>query len=122
MKGFRKRFAPSSSYTKDLGDKLTELYFHEDPKSLSIYEPGDDPEVGIVDGWSEIKRFTTDVNGFAVHTFRPRFTGPWEDEAAVRKEFYPEVVDFLQKNEGARRVEVFDHTIRTKKNNEKKLT
>jgi len=36
--------------------------------------------------------------------------------------FYPEVVNFLKKTVGAKRVLVFDHTIRTTLNDAKKLT
>jgi hypothetical protein len=35
--------------------------------------------------------------------------------------FYPEVVEFLKRTVGAKRVLVFDHTIRTKANDQKKL-
>jgi hypothetical protein len=40
----------------------------------------------------------------------------------VKEHFYPEVTTFLKEAVGAKRVIVFDHTIRTKKNQDKKLT
>lgn len=109
------------NYTKDLGDKLTELYFYEDPKSLDIHEPGDDPKtMSVKSGWG--KEWDVDVNGFALKDFKPGYSESWEDETAVREKFYPEVVEFLKKELGAKRVLVFDHTIRTRKNAQKKLT
>ena len=113
------------NYTKDLGDsKLTELYFYEDPKSVDIHQPGDDPRVMTVhDGWHRAESFSEDKEGFSLHEFRSSYPkGKWEDEQMVREQFYPEVVEFLKKAVGAKRVLVFDHTIRTKGNLQKKLT
>lgn len=114
------------NYTKDLGDKLTELYFYEDPKSLDIHEPGDSPHtMTVTNGWSRAKEFSVDKEGFAVTSFPSSFDytkGQWEKEELVREKFYPEVVEFLKKELGAKKVLVFDHTIRTKGNAQKKLT
>lgn len=71
-------------------------------------------------GWGQ--DWDVDVNGFSLKDFTPAYNGSWEDSETVAKDFYPEVVDFLKKELGAKRVLVFDHTIRTKKNNEKPLT
>ena len=110
------------NYTKDLKSKLTELYFYETPAAQNIHEPGDDPhEVSIYDGWSMAKEFSIDKQGFALHDFKTGFQ-KWEDDEGVRTNFYPEVVDFLKKTVGAKSVLVFDHTIRTKANETKKLT
>jgi len=56
-----------------------------------------------------------------LHDFRARHDR-WDDDDAVRSSFYPEVVEFLKANIGAKRVLVFDHTIRSEKNAQKKLT
>ncbi|KAK4495507.1 hypothetical protein PRZ48_013839 [Zasmidium cellare] len=113
------------NYTKDVSPKLTELYFYEDPNGLNIHEPGDDPQtMSVHNGWDRAKEFDVDRNGFAVKDFPSSFdhTEKWRDEELVRKDFYPEVVEFLKKELGAKRVLVFDHTIRTKGNQNKKLT
>lgn len=114
------------NYTQDLGEKLTELYFYEDPKSVNIHEPGDDAkEMTVVNGWDHASTFSVDKEGFAVKEFPSSFdytSGLWEQEAIVREKFYPEVVEFLKKELGAKRVLVFDHTIRTQANAAKKLT
>ena len=112
------------NYTKDLGDKLTELYFYEDPKTLTIHEPGDDPhEMTVRSGWDREEEFSEDKHGFSIHDFESAYPlDKWEDESLVREKFYPEVVEFLKKTVGAKRVLVFDHTIRTRSNAAKKLT
>lgn len=113
------------NYTKDLSDTLTELYFYEDieGKYKQVHEPGDDPEkMEIWNGWDLKDTFHHDIHGFSLHDFQSRYGGSWEDEERVKKEFYPEIVEFLKKTTGARRVLVFDHTIRTKSNAVKKLT
>ena len=111
------------NYTKDV-DKLTELYFYEDPKAADIHEPGDDAhEMNVHDGWYRAKDFDMDKEGFSLHDFTSKYDdGSWENDERVRKEFYPEVVEFMKKTTGAKEVLVFDHTIRTKANLQKKLT
>lgn len=109
------------NYSKET-DKLTELYFYEHPEAEAAHAPGDDPfEVSIHDGWDKVDSFSIDKNGFAVKDFHTDFER-WEDEKAVASSFYDEVVDFIKRETGAKRVLVFDHTIRTKANQTKKLT
>lgn len=110
------------NYTKDVSPKLTELYFYEDEKAKGIHEPGDAPhEVTIHDGWSKANEFSIDANGFGVKDFKTSYDN-WEDEESTRTKFYPEVVEFLKRETGCKKVLVFDHTIRTQKNVNKKLT
>ena len=119
-----KQVRATFNYTKDLGDKLTELYFFESEQAKHIHEPGDDArEMPVHDGWEKAESFSVDKEGFSIHDFATRFPGDkWEDDDLVAKEFYPEVVEFLKKTVGAKRVLVFDHTIRTMRNAQKKLT
>jgi glutathione S-transferase len=110
------------NYTKDVLPQLTELYFYETEKAKNIHEPGDSPhEMQITDGWYRAKSFSTDKEGFALRDFHTKYED-WEDENKMRAEFYPDVVEFLQKETGASRILVFDHTIRTEKNAAMKLT
>jgi glutathione S-transferase len=116
------RVTASINYTKDVQPQLTELYFYDSPESKRIHEPGDDPrEVSFHNAWLETEEITIDKQGFAHDTLVTNFED-WEDEKAVQDGFYPEVVEFLKQRTGARRVLVFDHTIRTRKNEAKKLT
>lgn len=112
------------NYTKDLSDKLTELYFYESEKAKTIHEPGDSPhEMAVHNGWDRADSFSIDKEGFAITDFKPEFpSDKFEDDSLVRERFYPEIVEFLKKNQGAKKVLVFDHTIRTQKNSQKKLT
>lgn len=110
------------NYTKDVSPQLTELYFYDTEAAKNIHEPGDDPrEVAFTDGWHRAESFSIDKEGFALHEFHTNYNN-WEDDAGVRANFYPDVVEFLKKSIGAKRVLVFDHTIRTQGNAAKKLT
>jgi len=109
------------NYTKDV-DQLTELYFYECDAARDIHEPGDDPyEMAVTDGWHRVDTFSIDKQGFALHDFRTKFS-KWEDEEATRSSFYPEIVEMLKQKTGAKRILVFDHTIRTNANAAKRLT
>lgn len=109
------------NYTKAV-DQLTEIYFYENEKAKGIHTPGDQPvEIQVHDAWEREKDFTVDKNGFSIHDFAAKHN-TWDDDEAVRTGFYPEVVDFLKETTGAKRVLVFDHTIRTEQNAKKALT
>jgi hypothetical protein len=75
----------------------------------------------VTDGWHRAASFSADKEGFSLHDFKTGYE-QWEDDEQVRESFYPEVVNFLKKTTGAKRVFVFDHTIRTKSNAAKPLT
>jgi len=75
----------------------------------------------VHDGWHRAKEFSYDKEGFSLHDFKTGYD-KWEDDEGVRANFYPEVVEFLKRTTGAKSVLVFDHTIRTKGNDQKKLT
>jgi glutathione S-transferase len=109
------------NYTKDV-ERLTEIYFYECEAAKDIHEPGDDPhEMAVTDGWHRADSFSVDKEGFSIHEFKSAYD-QWENDEAVKMNFYPEVVEFLKRTVRAKRVLVFDHTIRTKLNEAKKLT
>lgn len=109
-------------YTKETPEKPTELYFYDHPAAATAHEPGDDVhEMAVKDAWPRAHELSVDKHGFSVHDFQTGFA-EWDDGDAVTERFYPEVVEFLKKTVGAKRVLVFDHTIRTKANQDKKLT
>lgn len=57
------------------------------------------------------ERFTLDRQGF---TFRPHETAvDLYDDAAIERDYYPEVIDLVRAETGAARAIVFDHTLRT---------
>ena len=103
------------NYTRDTGT-LPEIYFYEPPPGTEVHLPGDDPrEMTVHDGWNRARDFSVDREGFALGDFPSAFAD-WEDDAAIKERFYPEVIEFLRALVGARRVVIFDHTIRTKAN------
>ena len=103
------------NYTRDNGTP-PEVYFYEPPTGTPIRLPGDDPHaMPVHDGWSHARDFSPDREGFALRDFPSAFAG-WDDDAAIRERFYPEVIAFVREAVGASRVVVFDHTIRTKVN------
>lgn len=109
------------NYSKET-DKLTELYFYEHEKAASAHEAGDDnKEIVVHDGWDRANSFSVDKEGFSLLDFKTSYNA-WEDDENVRKTFYPEIVELLKKELGAKDVLVFDHTIRTKANDAKKIT
>ena len=103
------------NYTLDDGS-VPEVYFYEPPPGTVVHPPGTDPhEMEITDGWSRAGTFSLDREGFALKEFQHAFDR-FDDDEAVRSQFYPPVSEFVRTAVGARRVIVFDHTIRSKIN------
>jgi len=89
-----------------------DYYFYEPDPSVKLNPPGTDPrEVDIHDGWPAVDAFSVDREGFELHDFGARFD-LFDDEASVKAVFYEQVIQFVKRHTGAKRVEVFDHTIR----------
>ena len=106
------------NYTADNGT-APEVYFYEPPQGTPVRPPGDDPrEMQIFDGWSRANSFSLDREGFELWEFENTFE-QFDDAEAVRTEFYAPVAQFVRDSVGARRVVVFDHTIRSKLNAER---
>lgn len=108
------------NYTRDTGVE-PEVYFYEPPPGTEVRPPGDDPhEMAVHDGWGRANSFSLDREGFAFREFRSPFQ-QWDDDAAIHAQFYGEVTEFVRREVGAKRVVIFDHTIRAK-SNEKQQT
>ena len=98
-------------YTVDNGIP-PDYYFYEPDPDQVLNPPGTDGrEVKIHNGWARPKAFSADVEGFELHNFDPSFQ-TFNDDAAIQAQFYPQVIEFVRQHTGARRVVVFDHTIR----------
>jgi hypothetical protein len=98
-------------YTVDNGI-APDYYFYEPDPQVKLNPPGTDArEVEIHDAWPIADRLSADREGFELHDFGARFD-QFDDDAAVKAQFYPQVIDFVQRHTGAQRVVVFDHTIR----------
>ena len=99
------------NYSVDNG-KPIDYYFYEPDPSVVLNPPGTDPhEVEIYDGWPKVDQFSLDREGFELRAFPASFSN-FDDEAAIKAQFYPQVVDFVKANTGAKRVVIFDHTLR----------
>ncbi len=98
-------------YTVDNG-VAPDYYFYEPAAAVKLNPPGTDAqEVEIHNAWPRVESLSADREGFELHDFAAGFD-PFDDDNAIKTQFYPQVVDFVQRHSGARRVVVFDHTIR----------
>ena len=98
-------------YSVDNGVPI-DYYFYEPDPGTKLNPPGTDVrEVTINDGWPSADALDLDREGFVLRPFPDDFEA-FDDDAAVKSRFYEEVVAFVKANTGAKRVEVFDHTIR----------
>ncbi len=101
------------NYTLDNGITPAHYFYEPEPGTV-IHAPGDDPqEVSIHDGWDKAGAFSLDREGFKLAECRIPFNR-FEDDAAVRSDFFKQVAEFVCAQVGARRVHVFDYNIRAK--------
>ena len=99
------------NYTVDNGI-APDYYFYEPDSGVVVNPPGTDVrEVAIHDAWPIKDQIRLDKEGFELHSFEAAFSA-FDDDAQIKSTFYAQVVDFVKKHTGAKRVEVFDHTIR----------
>ncbi len=99
------------NYTVDNGVS-PDYYFYEPEPEVKLNPPGTDPRaVEIHDAWPRVNELSADREGFELHPFGASFD-QFDDEPSVKTRFYPQVVEFVKRHTGAKRVEVFDHTIR----------
>jgi hypothetical protein len=99
------------NYTVDNGI-APDYYFYEPDPTVKVNPPGTDArEVAVYDGWPLVNHFSVDREGFELKSFDSSFK-QFDDDLAVKSTFYAQVVEFVKAHTGARRVEVFDHTIR----------
>lgn len=106
------------NYTVDNGIP-PDYYFYEPDANTKLNPPGTDVrEVEIHDAWPIKDEISLDREGFELHDFNTQSRTPltafaaFEDDAQIKSVFYSQVVDFVKAHTGAKRVEVFDHTIR----------
>jgi len=99
------------NYSVDNGRPI-DYYFYDPDPALELNPPGTDVQVmDIHDGWSNLDTFSADREGFELKSISDEFDG-YDNDDAIKQSFYPIIVEFVKQNTGAKRVEVFDHTIR----------
>ena len=102
------------NYTRDTGVE-PEIYFYEPPAGTAWREAGDDPrEMPVYDGWDRAASFSLDREGFVLRDFSSSFD-QWDDDRTIRAQFYGDVEQFVKREVGAKRVIIFDHTIRAQR-------
>jgi hypothetical protein len=99
------------NYSVDNG-RPPDYYFYEPDTAVELNPPGtDSKEVKIYDGWPKVDQFSVDREGFELKAFEAEFD-QFDNDEAIKNRFYAQIVDFVKAHTGAKRVEVFDHTIR----------
>jgi len=105
------------NYTVDNG-KEPSYYFYVPEEEVEMNPPGTDVhDVEVQNGWPMVDQFSVDEIGFELHEFIDDFRG-FHDDQLVVDGFYPQVIDFVKEHTGAKRVVVFDHTIRRRMSKE----
>ena len=99
------------NYSVDNGRDIDYYFYDPDPET-ELNPPGTDvQDVIIRDGWSRKDDFDLDAEGFAIRSFDGSFRD-FNDDDAITSVFYPQVAEFIKAQTGARRVEIFDKTVR----------
>ena len=100
------------AYTVDTGEKLVNETFG--PNNIRRRTSGSQEvfPVRIEDGRASPRKFSLDENGF-VFVPHPTTVRDFFDADELKRVYYPEVAALIQKISGARRVHVFDHTLRS---------
>jgi len=105
------RVRTTINYTVDNGIP-PDYYFYEPDSSVKLNPPGTDlREVEVRNGWPDVDQLDLDREGFVLKPFPATFQ-QFDDDAMIKSAFYPQVEAFVKRNTGARRVVIFDHTIR----------
>jgi len=103
------------NYSADNGRPINYYLYEPDPDEERNPPGTDTKEVEIRDGWPNAEKFSVDREGFEIKPFETAFAdfdAESDDDGGIKTAFYPDVVTFVKKHTGAKRVEVFDHTIR----------
>jgi hypothetical protein len=100
------------NYVKNTGEKL--FTYTGGPGSLDVRTGGtvEPQRVTIRNGRRDAKGFTLDRNGFHFVPHPTQMTD-FFDEDEIKRVYYPEMIDLIKAESGAKRVAVFDHTLRT---------
>ncbi|KAH9939805.1 hypothetical protein B0H21DRAFT_711080 [Amylocystis lapponica] len=102
------------NYYAPVGDEKPFQYVFEPPAGTERTNIGTDPKpVVIHDARGKEDTVSLDTTGFQYVKY-PSVEKDFVDEEAIKTKYYQEVEDILRKEAGAKRVFIFDHTIRRK--------
>jgi len=87
-------------------------YVFDPPAGVPQWNGIDDPhQIAIEDARGHENEFTLDRNGFQL-VRAPSTVGDFYSSEEVERAYYPEVEKLLRETLGARKVKIFDHTVR----------
>ena len=100
------------NYYTPIGTEEPYQYVLEPPEGKAPNNIGVEPHsVTINDARGREEEFSLDKSGFQfVHW--PSVEKEFDDDARIQAQYYPEVEEILKKVAGAKKVFIFDHTIR----------
>ncbi|KAI0755230.1 hypothetical protein C8Q80DRAFT_1143791 [Daedaleopsis nitida] len=102
------------NYYLPIGSEEPYQYVLDPPEGKPANNIGVEPhDVTVNDARGREREFTLDKNGFQFVQW-PSVEKDFDDDARVQKEYYAEVEEILKTVAGAKRVFIFDHTIRRK--------
>jgi len=102
------------NYYAPIGDEAPYSYVQEPPEGKPSTNIGTDPHPVVVhDARGRESEFTIDTTGFQ-YVKNVSSEKDFDDEERIQSVYYKEVEELLKKEVGAKRVFIFDHTIRRK--------
>ncbi|KAI0081647.1 hypothetical protein K474DRAFT_1635579 [Panus rudis PR-1116 ss-1] len=100
------------NYYAPIGTEAPYQYVYEAPPNIPQNNLGSETHpVTIHDVRGRESEYTLDRNGFQFVKHQSKET-EFTDHGKIEKEYYPEVIELLKREVGAKRVFIFDHTIR----------
>lgn len=100
------------NYYAPVGDEAPYQYVQEPPAGRPSTNIGSDPQPVLVhDARGREAEFSLDQNGFQYVKW-PSVESEFNDDERIKEKYYPEVEEILKTVAGAKRVFIFDHTIR----------
>ncbi|KAI0771220.1 hypothetical protein BD413DRAFT_476455 [Trametes elegans] len=100
------------NYYAPIGEDLPYQYVEQPPEGTPPTNIGLDPHPVLVhDARGHEEDFSLDKNGFQYVKW-PSVEKEFDDDERIKEKYYPEVEEILKKVAGAKRVHIFDHTIR----------
>lgn len=100
------------NYYAPIGEEAPFQYVYDPPAGTDRTNIGADPHsVTVHDARGREADFNLDKNGFQF-VKRPSEVKEFDDEERIKDVYYKEVEEILKKEAGAKRVFIFDHTIR----------
>ena len=100
------------NYYAPIGEEAPFTYVYNPPAGTVKTNIGSDPKPVVVrDARGRESEFSLDQNGFqfAKHVSQEK---DFVDDEKIKAQYYKEVEEILKKEAGAKRVFIFDHTIR----------